>query len=52
MMLDWLGETEKGLRLEYAIQTLISERKYGTYDMGMKNSNLELTNQICRIISS
>jgi isocitrate/isopropylmalate dehydrogenase len=34
MMLDWLGETEKGLRLEQATAAVIKEGKVRTYDMG------------------
>ena len=38
MMLDWLGETEKEQRLESAIATVIAEKQFGTYDMGMDHS--------------
>ena len=34
MMLDWLGETEKGLRIENAVSAVIREGKVRTYDMG------------------
>jgi 3-isopropylmalate dehydrogenase len=33
MMLDWLGETEKGTRLEQAVAAVIAEGKVRTYDM-------------------
>lgn len=42
MMLDWLGETEKGAALEKAIAEVIKEGKVRTYDMGGSNSTLEL----------
>lgn len=42
MMLDWLGETEKGARLEKAVAEVIKEGKVRTYDMGGSNSTLEL----------
>ena len=34
MMLDWLGETEKGRALEAAAAAVIAEGKVRTYDMG------------------
>ena len=34
MMLDWLGEKEKGMRLEQAVADVIREGKVRTYDMG------------------
>ncbi len=34
MMLDWLGETEKGNCLEAAVAAVIKEGKVRTYDMG------------------
>ncbi len=42
MMLDWLGETEKGARLEKAVAEVIKEGKIRTYDMGGSNTTLEL----------
>ena len=52
MMLEWLGETEKSVSLEAAITQLISEQKVGTFDMGMNNTNIELTEEICRLVST
>ena len=42
MMLDWLGETEKGARLEKAVADVIKEGKVRTYDMGGSDSTLDL----------
>ena len=42
MMLDWLGETEMGKKLEKAIAEVISEEKVRTYDMGGTNTTLEI----------
>jgi 3-isopropylmalate dehydrogenase len=42
LMLDWLGETELAERLENAIAAVIREGKVRTYDMGGKNTTLEM----------
>ncbi|HET9911743.1 MAG TPA: isocitrate/isopropylmalate family dehydrogenase, partial [Anaerolineales bacterium] len=42
MMLDWLGETEKGTALEKATAEVIREGKVRTYDMGGSDSTLEM----------
>ena len=52
MMLDWLEEKEKGQRLESAIANVIAEQKFGTYDMGMDHSSVELTEAICNFIDN
>ena len=46
MMLDWLGETEAGVRLEQAVATVISEGKVRTYDLGGSNTTLEMAEAI------
>lgn len=46
MMLDWLGETEKGDRLEKAVAAVIKEGKVKTYDMGGASKTLEMANAI------
>lgn len=46
MMLDWLGETDKGAALEAAIADVISEGKVRTYDMGGSNTTLEVAEAI------
>ena len=42
MMLDWLGETEKGAAVEAAVAAVIKEGKVRTYDMGGSNTTLEM----------
>ena len=46
LMLDWLKETEMANRLEAAIARVISEGKVRTYDMGGKNSTLEVAKAV------
>jgi 3-isopropylmalate dehydrogenase len=46
MMLDWLGEAEKGTRLEQAVAAVIAEGQVRTYDMGGKASTLEMAQAI------
>jgi 3-isopropylmalate dehydrogenase len=46
MMLDWLGETEKGARLENATAAVIREGKARTYDMGGAASTLDIADAI------
>jgi len=46
MMLDWLGETEMGERLEKAISAVIQEGKVCTYDMGGSNTSLEVAEAV------
>jgi isocitrate/isopropylmalate dehydrogenase len=48
MMLDWLGETEKGARLEAATAAVIAEGKVRTYDMGGSATTLEMAEAIAR----
>ena len=50
MMLDWLDEKEKSNILLESIKIVVSERKFGTYDMGLNNKSSELTSEICRQI--
>jgi isocitrate/isopropylmalate dehydrogenase len=47
-MLDWLGEKEKGARLEKATAEVIAEGKVRTYDMGGGASTLEMGEAIAR----
>ena len=51
-MLDWLKETEMANRLETAIARVISEGKVRTYDMGGKNSTLEVAKAIADFASA
>jgi 3-isopropylmalate dehydrogenase len=46
MMLDWLGETEKGDKVEKATAEVIKEGKCRTYDMGGSNTTLEMAKAI------
>ena len=47
MMLDWLGEKEKGAQLERATAAAIKEGRVRTYDMGGSNSTTEMAEAIC-----
>ncbi len=51
-MLDWLKETEMATRLEAAIARVIAEGKVRTYDMGGKNSTIDVANAIADYASS
>ncbi len=42
MMLDWLGESEKGARLEAAVAAVVAEGQVRTYDMGGAATTLEM----------
>jgi len=42
MMLDWLGEADKGGALEQAVAEVIREGRVRTYDMGGSNTTLEM----------
>jgi 3-isopropylmalate dehydrogenase len=46
MMLEWLGETEKGRRLEEAIAAVIKEGKARTYDMGGTSTSLDVARAV------
>jgi isocitrate dehydrogenase (NAD+) len=46
MMLDWLGETAKGLALENATAAVIKDGTVRTYDMGGRSSTLEMAHAI------
>jgi len=48
MMLDWLGETEKGARVEAATAKVIAEGYVRTYDMGGSATTLEMGEAIAR----
>jgi isocitrate/isopropylmalate dehydrogenase len=48
MMLDWLGETGKGTRLEHATSSVIREGKVRTYDMGGTSSTMDMAEAIAR----
>ncbi len=46
LMLDWLGETDKATALENAIADVIKDGKVRTYDMGGKNTTLEVAEAV------
>ncbi|MBL9119090.1 MAG: isocitrate/isopropylmalate dehydrogenase family protein [Phycisphaerae bacterium] len=46
MMFDWLGENERATRLEAAIARVIREGKVRTYDMGGKDTTLDVAKAI------
>ncbi|MBS1260962.1 MAG: Homoisocitrate dehydrogenase [Calditrichaeota bacterium] len=48
MMLNWLGETERGARLDRGIESTIAGGNVRTYDMGGTNSSLEVTGEVIR----
>jgi isocitrate/isopropylmalate dehydrogenase len=50
MMLDWLGEKEKGARIELAVAEVIKDGRVRTYDMGGRNSTLELGKAIAAAV--
>jgi isocitrate/isopropylmalate dehydrogenase len=48
LMLDWLGEKTSGENLDKAIAHVIKEGKIKTYDMGGKNTSLEVAEEIAK----
>ena len=46
MMLDWLGETDMGNRLEAAVAAVIKEGKVRTYDMGGANTTTDMASAV------
>ena len=46
LMFDWLNETERAKQLEAAIARVIAEGKVRTYDMGGKDSTLDVAKAI------
>jgi len=48
LMLDWLGEMEKALRLESAIAEVIKEGKVRTYDMGGSSTTTGVAEEVTR----
>lgn len=46
MMLDWLGESEKGGRIEAAVAEVIAEGRVRTYDMGGSSKTLEMAEAV------
>lgn len=48
LMFDWLGEKKLATKLEQAVATAIKEGKVKTYDVGGKNTTLEVAKEIAR----
>lgn len=48
MMLDWLGEMDKGNALERAVEDVIKEGKVRTYDMGGNAKTLDIANAVAQ----
>jgi isocitrate/isopropylmalate dehydrogenase len=48
MMLEWLGEKEKSVRLENAVAAVIQEGKVHTYDMGGNASTIDMAKAIVK----
>ena len=48
LMFDWLGEKEAAHKLEAAVARVTKERKVGTYDVGLKNSTIEVAEEVAR----
>jgi 3-isopropylmalate dehydrogenase len=48
LMLEWLGERDSAHRLESAVAAVVAERKVGTYDVGLKNTTLEVAQEVAR----
>ncbi len=48
MMLEYLGEHGKAMRVERAVASVIKEGKILTYDMGGKNTTLEMAEAVAR----
>ena len=46
MMLDWLGETAMGSKLEQATAAVINEGKVRTYDMGGSSTSLDVSRAV------
>ena len=51
-MLDWLKENDMATRLENVIARVIKEGKVRTYDMGGKDSTLDVAKTIADYASS
>ena len=49
LMLDWLGEKNSAKKLEQSISQVIKEGKVKTYDLGGKNTSLEVAEEISKI---
>jgi isocitrate/isopropylmalate dehydrogenase len=48
LMFDWLGELQRAAQLEAAVARVIKEGKVKTYDMGGKNTTLEVAKEVAK----
>jgi 3-isopropylmalate dehydrogenase len=48
LMFDWLGEKDRATQLQNAVARVIKEGKVKTYDMGGKNTTLEVAKEVAR----
>jgi 3-isopropylmalate dehydrogenase len=48
LMFDWLGEKDRATQLENAVARVMKEGKVKTYDMGGKNTTLEVAKEVAR----
>jgi isocitrate/isopropylmalate dehydrogenase len=48
LMLDWLDEKKHAKKLESAISQVIKEGKIKTYDVGGKNTTLEVASEVAK----
>src|SRR5262245_53522169 len=48
LMFDWLRESDRASRLESAIARVVKEGKVRTYDMGGKNTTLDVAKEVAR----
>jgi 3-isopropylmalate dehydrogenase len=48
LMLDWLGDKKTGSKIEKAVATVVKEGKVKTYDMGGKNTTLDVAKEIVK----
>jgi len=46
LMLDWLGEVDKGAAIDVAIAAVIKKGEFRTYDMGGTNTSLEVAQAV------
>jgi 3-isopropylmalate dehydrogenase len=50
LMLDWLGETNRGKALEKAVARVIADGKVRTYDMGGSNGTLDMARAVADLV--
>ena len=50
LMLEWLGENGSAQRLEKAVAKVIEDGKVRTYDMGGKNTSLEIAKEVAKYL--